>query len=166
MKRAVLILILAVVLSGCSVKTIYHDEDIAIDVANKFLLNIIKGNYSDAYNKQIGDRLKDIVSLEQFEEGLRQSAQVRGAISKALFDSFEPVPGQRAIQLFYNVYHENEVIMYHFVLEGDGKAGYRIILLDIGNQMRYPPNTNYAGIKPMGEDISVEITADGVKDDN
>lgn len=50
--------------------------------------------------------------------------------------------------------------MYHFVLEGDGKIGYKIIIVDIGDQMQYPPNMKFVGVKRMKKDRYIEVTSE------
>ncbi len=99
--------------------------------------------------------------VDKFESDSKSSRQIRGELSKAVFDSFQPVPGQRAIQLYYNVFHKKTgAILYRFVLKGDSKVGYKIIVVDIGNQVQYPPNMKYVGVKRIKKDRYIEVTSE------
>ncbi|MEJ2183368.1 MAG: hypothetical protein P8Y66_07575 [Nitrospirota bacterium] len=158
MKKVGLIVFFALVTYACSVSSIYHDEDKAIIVANSFLKALINEDYDKAYSTFLSDRLKENVKLERFKSDLKDSQKIRGHLKKAVFDSYQPVPGQRAIQLYYNVTHDKiGAVPYHLVLEGDGKAGYTIIVLDIGNQMQYPPNIKFIGVKKIKKDRDIEV---------
>lgn len=164
MKKLVVLIGLILILSGCSVNMIEHDPDKAIDTANKFLFDLLREDYSSAYKQHVRDALKKELSFQQFESDLKLSKKERGPIEKADFDGYKPVPGERAIQLYYKVQHkEAGSIVYHLVLEGDGKSGYKIIVGDIGNQMPYPPNSDLGGIEKLNDGIQVEITRDGIK---
>ena len=161
MKMLALTFFLFLLVNGCSVKAVYHDEDKAIDTANQFLRYLVRENYTAAYNNYISDSIKKNLSFDHFESALKKSVEIRGQLIKAVFDSFQPVPGQRTIQLYYNVFHKGAgIILYHFVLEGDDKVGYEIILVDIGNQIQYPPNMKYLGVKKMKKDRYIEVTGD------
>ena len=153
-------MVLIFLIAGCSVNAIYHDEDKAIEDSNLFLKALIKEDFAAAY-LQISDRLKQSVPLERFKSDLKLSLEQRGTIEKAVFDSFQAVPGQMAIQLYYNVFHRDaKNILYHFVLEGDGKTGYKIVVFDIGNQMPYPPNMKYIGVNRIKKDKLIEVVGD------
>ena len=56
MKMLVLTFFLFLLVNGCSVKAVYHDEDKAIDTANQFLRYLIRENYTAAYNNYISGR--------------------------------------------------------------------------------------------------------------
>jgi len=161
MKKMVFIVLFLLSVNGCSINAIYHDEDEAIEISSSFLRDLIHEDYRSAYDTFLSSRLKNNVQFGLFESDLKQNQYIRGRLKKAVFDSFQLVPGQKAIQLYYNVTHEKAGdVMYHFVLEGDGKAGYKIIVLDIGNQMRYPPNMRLVGVKRMKKDRYIEVKAD------
>lgn len=155
-----LALILILFLGGCSptVSVIHHDEDKAIETANKLLSYLIKEDYKAAYNDCIGDRLKEALPYKRFNSDVKKGQQIRGPIKKAIFDSYMPVPRQRAIQLFYSVEHEQAgTIIYHFVMEGDKPTGYRVVLVDVGNQMEYPPNSAFDGLKKIKKDKLIVV---------
>lgn len=161
MKSVLLTILFLLLTNGCSVSSIYHDEDKAIDISNLFLKALINEDYNAAYNTFLSNRLKNELQFERFESDLKKNQKIRGRLEKAVFDSFQPVPGQRAIQLYYNVTHEKAGdVMYHFVLEGDGKIGYKIIIVDIGDQMQYPPNMKFVGVKRMKKDRYIEVTSE------
>jgi hypothetical protein len=161
MQKVTFIVFFLLFANACSVSSIYHDEDKAIEISNSFLRALIHEDYSSAYNTFLSNRLKNNLQFERFESDLKKNQRIRGGLKKAVFDSFQPVPGQRTIQLYYIVTHEKAGdVVYHFVLEGDGKVGYKIIVVDIGNQMQYPPNRKLVGVRKMKKDRYIEVTAE------
>lgn len=158
MRKVALAIILILFVSGCSTTVVNHDVDKAINTTNMFLKNLIKEDYSAAYREQISDRMKSNMSFKDFETTLKQIKQSRGKIKKAVFESYMDVPGQRETQLFYTVYDgETGTVPYHFVLEGDSSAGYKINLVDIGDKVKYPPNMVYVGLKRIKIDKHIEV---------
>ena len=142
------LVVAAFFLAGCNVNVIYHDEDKAIESANLFLKTVIRADYATAY-AQISERAKQVMPFEKFEVFFKTNQERVGAFAKVVFDSYQPVPGQRAIQLYYNVSHQKGGnILYHLVLDGDEKMGYKILIVDVGNHIPYPSNMKYLGGMP------------------
>jgi len=153
------IFIIFLFISGC-VRFVSHDPEKAIDSCNHFLKSIIKEEYSSAYS-YTADCFKKEFSFGQFELDLENSKKVRGAIRKAVFDSYQIVLHQRAIQLYYFVDHkEAGDVLYHFVLEGDRESGYRIFFVDIGNQVKYPSGVVYIN-EPRKQKLDKRIEVNG-----
>lgn len=168
MRKTLLLLVtLTILISGCAanISATSHDEQKAIDIANSFLLNVVREDYRAAYDAQISKSFKKSVPFDEFASGLKQSREERGKLTKVSFDYFQPVPKENAIQLFYKAKYEVEQVPVHLVLAGDGKEGYKIIVVAVGNTIKYPPNMAYVGIPKMGEDISIQVTAKGIKKD-
>ncbi len=163
-RKNVLALILAVLMAGCTfnVNAIHHDELKAIDTANHFFLNLIKGNYKDAYDNQTNDRFKQVTPPKKFNSDMEELMHSYGAPTKASYDYFQPVPGQKAIQLFYNVNHRQEgTVQYIFYLEGDAEAGYKISGFRAGKKGKNPPPYVISNAR-MGDDIFAEATTYGI----
>jgi|GEM_PF-2637266 len=161
MRKIALLVLLLLIVSGCSAKVANRDEDKAIDVGNKFLKALMNDNYDMAYADFVSDRLKTNVKADDFASTFKANAERRGRITKAVFDSYQPIPDHKAYQLYYNVNHATAGdVMYHLVLEDDGTSGYRVIFVDIGNQMQYPPNTQASGVERIKKDRHIEVTPD------
>jgi len=138
----IIIFFLFFLIHSC-VRIIYHDPEKAVDACNIFLKAVIKEDYETAYG-YISNSLKKDLTFEKFEINLKNSRKYRGVFSKAVFDSYLPVPAKRAIQLYYYVDHKDAGdVLYHFVLEGDKEIGYKIGFVDIGNQVKSPSKMKY-----------------------
>lgn len=142
MKRVLAVILSVIVLAGCMKRNHQQNEDQAIAVTNLFLKAMVQGNYQEAYGKYLSASVKKIpgMSLGSFVTGFEAMVEEHGPITKAVFDSYQAVPGQNAIQLYYRVTHEKDgEILYHVVLEGHASIGYNVFIMDIGNHVIYPP---------------------------
>lgn len=83
-----------------------------------------------------------------------------GEIERASFEYFQPVPGQRAIQLYYRIEHKKiGSTLYQFTLEGDSDQGYKIAWIGEIDQQ------SNSSVPQMGRDIFAEVTSKGINKD-
>ena len=125
MKKIFIINFIAILLYGCGVNIIIHDEDKAVTEANLVLeILFINENYKEAYDKFDPEFKKHYTSanLKQIVEQVRSEF---GNLKEFQVDSFLPMPGKRAITLFYKGIHEDGVSYHRVVLVGD-KKGYKV----------------------------------------
>lgn len=131
--RAGNILFIALAVFGFTdnLQLIQHSQFKAIASANKVLSLLFNKKYKDAYillhldfHKEMDLKLfKKVGRMAFFEES--------EGIKQLTFDFYLPVPGQRAIQLFYKFdYNSGEESTLNIVLLGDAKKGYKIVFMD------------------------------------
>lgn len=158
MKIILIVLAAMMLIAGCSlnVNDISHDEQKAISITNQFFLNIINNEYALAYENQFSNSFKKNSSLKSFETFLEQEIRKNGAIHKARFDYFQPVPGEKMISLYYVIEQKKVQVVYNLVLEGDNASGYKIIWIGLLKKNQKLTNPK------MGQDIFAEVTAKGI----
>jgi len=121
--------LMVILLGACHKQMVPQNEDMAIGIANLFLKELAHGNYVEVYKTYMDDSIKQESrnSLEGLEDYYSELQERYGPMSKAVFDAFQGVPGENALQLFYNITHEKKgVIVYHLVLAGDADRGYKV----------------------------------------
>lgn len=144
MIRSLIVTCFLLLMLSCTQSGYVQDEQMAIEVANKFIKAIMQQSYQEAYDQYLSAGIKfgPKSTIDYFKADWEAIRNKFGVIQKATFSAWQPVPGKRAIQLYYDVSHKNvkEKVVYHIVLEGYQKRGYTIFLVDIGNEQRYPAN--------------------------
>lgn len=110
---------------------IYHNQYMAIAVTNETLSLLFDQEYKGAYLLFHPDFQKEM-KYELFEKVLHAAMfQESEGINKITFDYYLPVPGQKAIQLFYKTnYNSGKEHTLHVVLLGDSDEGYKIVYMD------------------------------------
>jgi hypothetical protein len=142
MKRLAL-LGLCLFLAACAQpkQALVMDENQAIAVANGFLKAVIHGDYQTAYTFiSPGLKFNPQMRFEQFAADWDAIKSKYGPIRKAVLDTYQPVPGRRVLQLYYQVYQPAPTpIVYHLLAEADRAGRYTLYLIDIGNAQPFPP---------------------------
>lgn len=132
---------LACLLSACRPASYVQNEDQAIAVANQFLRDLAQGEYTRAYERYLADASKQGLGadLASFQAGYLAILEEAGPMRRAIFESFQAVPGRDEIQLYYRVTHANTGDeTYHLVLGRDEERNYKVILADRGDRLPYP----------------------------
>jgi hypothetical protein len=160
--KSLILIWISLVFFDC-VRRLEHNLSIAAMTSNKVLFELFNKNYKEVFLQFHQDLLKEF-TFEEFRDGIEKVYFDQfGGIKKFVFDSYLPVPGQKAIQLYYIAhFNSGEKVVFHFVLFGDAKSGYKIRIFDIGNQIEYPPNTKYYGIKQIGSGSEIIINPDTI----
>lgn len=123
-----IIAVMAFILSAACAPTVQifnHSPEMAGQEANKFAkVALIERDYQIAYG-MIVESSKREMSFDKFVEIVRSMHPMAFPIA-ALATDYEPIPGQRMINIY--LYGENggERFYYRFVMDGDEKAGYRV----------------------------------------
>lgn len=156
----VIILIIVLSIHGSPVQVTYtEDRDKALDTANQFLLNIMRNEYAEAYNKQCSTSFKEAVSLDKVKAIVKNDIKTHGAIDRATFDYYLPEPLiSYGLDLYYKVhYSKGKTMPFVIALERDKNGDYKIFSYDY---VRVDENKNTP--KPYCK-YSVEITPEGIK---
>ncbi len=78
-------------------------------------------------------------NAEAFQREFQAILSEAGKITRAVFDSYQPVPGRNELQLYYRVTHASAgEVLCHFVLSGHAGTVYKILVVDRGNNLPYP----------------------------
>jgi hypothetical protein len=133
MNKLLSVLIIGLLLAGCvSTSIIAHDEKKAAKAAERFATAaFLKRDYSDAYDLLSIDT-KNRVSLVQFQETIikMHPAGFPSAIKPV---EFEPIPGQKAMNIFLVGQEGSESFYYRLVMEGTSHSGYQVAGIFRGN---------------------------------
>ncbi len=152
---------LACLLVACGPASYVQNEDQAIAVANQFLRDLAQGEYARAYDYHLADASKQGpgADLAGFQAGYQAILEEAGPMKRAIFESFQAVPGRDEIQLYYRVTHANTGDeIYHVVLGRDEERNYKIILVDRGDRMLYPEDMRlHPEIKRMRKSGVIEV---------
>ncbi len=124
--------------ASCSVKVINHNQSSASKAAEKFAnLAFIQSDYANAY-QLLDAELQKMVTQEKLTETVsKMHTNGRPATIQAI--EYEPMPGQRAMQIYLKGTQGKEEFYYRFVMTGDLEAGYKIGGLFRGTGP-YPPS--------------------------
>jgi hypothetical protein len=136
-----LLMLVACALPACRPVSFAQNEDQAIAVANQFLRDLAQGEFARAYDYHLADASKKGpgADLASFQAGYQTILAEAGPMQRAIFESFQAVPGRDEIQLFYRVTHvKTGDELYHLVLGRDEERNYKIILVDRGDRLLYP----------------------------
>ncbi len=154
MKTSAFTALLILLLSGCSTTTYVQDKTKAMASGNGFLKAIMDHEYKTAYENYLSPGLKFGAhgQYEYFLADWQAIIEKFGKIEKAQLVAWQPAPGKHALQLYYQVKHQQVKVpvTYHLVLEGDKTHGYTVFIVDIGNVQPYPPQTN-----PLPEKVNL-----------
>lgn len=135
------------------------NEDQAIAAANDFLRAVMRRDYAAAYARiSPGVKYAPQMRFEQFAADWDAIQEKYGALQKAVFTAYQPVPGRRVMQLYYEVSHRRP-IAYHLLVEADAAGRYTIFLVDIGNAQTYPPQA-VATMTPLKKTESIVVTGE------
>jgi hypothetical protein len=137
------LLIFCLLLAACvqPKPAIVMDENRAIAAANGFLKAVMQSDYHAAYAFiSPGLKYNPQMRFEQFTADWDAIQSKYGPIRKAVLDTYQPVPGRRVMQLYYQVFQNSRApIVYHLLVEADSADKYTLFLIDIGNAQPFPP---------------------------
>ena len=134
---AVLLVVLCSSIS-CGINVIVHDQQAAAKSAAKFAdVALVQSDYSVARSMLSPE-------LEQATTGDKLAAEVgkmhpKGRPSDVKAVEFEPLPGQRAMNIFLKGTQGDEEFFYRLLMVGDENAGYKVGGLWRGSGP-YPPS--------------------------
>ena len=121
-----------VFLISCTTTIISHDVDMAAKSAIEFSkVALIKHDIQNSYTL-LSDNMKKTIPLEKY-------SQVISQIHPSLFplsltaEEFEPIPGQKGMNIFLHGENGPEKFYYRFVMEGTAETGYRVSGIFRGN---------------------------------
>ena len=124
-KHAARLVLLALLLSGCKIQAISHSPQLAAEAATRFArLALVERDYNKAYILLSPDTQKAFTEEAFIKEisKLNPTTYPREVTAK----EFEPVPGQKAINIFLVGTSSDETYYYRIILVGDSIAGYTI----------------------------------------
>ena len=134
MKNKTLIILIALMLFSCSTRVLNHDENKALQDANKVLkILYFNEDYKAAYDQfdpwfqrnYTPDDLKKIVTDMKTGYGKLKDLQA---------DSFSIMERSSIITLYFNGTHENASSYHRVILKGNAKNGYKIYGLNISDE--------------------------------
>ncbi len=138
MKRAVPGLLAFALVGGCSANLISHDAETAASAAVEFgTASFVQGDVERAY-ALLSDEARATVSREQLREVLANMHPAARPVSLAAIE-YEPVPGQRAMQIFLRGQNGSEEFHYRLMMLGSMPAGYKVSGIFRGSGP-YPPS--------------------------
>ena len=144
------------------VQIIAHNQYMAISETNKTLALLFAEKFEEAY-MHFHPEFKKTTKFELFEKALYAAIfKESGGISKITFDYYLPVPGQKAIQLFYKThYYSEKKHELQVVLLGDVEEGYKIVYMDFIYDMGESSyNVKVYGLDRMEIDGEIVIKPD------
>lgn len=145
MKKIVLYSAIGLFFISCKPKIsiIYHDEDMAADRALEFAqVAFVQKDYAKAY----------LLLSRDAKTPFRKFESVIGEIHPNRFPNviraveFEPMPGQKAMNIFLYGENAGEEFYYRVVMEGTKETDYRVFDFYRGNGP-YPPSKLRRGLK-------------------
>ena len=125
---------------GCTpqVNVFNHEPSMAAKQADSFAdIAFIKHEFENAYSK-LSDGLKAHVSFGQFKEMITKMHPSNYPV-KVRSIEFEPMPGQKAMNIFLFGEAGEEKFYYRFMMEGAKETDYKVSGLWRGNGP-YPPS--------------------------
>ncbi len=138
MKLRFLLLVLVVVSQSCSlgVRAFKHSPDAAGKEAEKFaFLAFVKHDFQNALLKLVGQSFGSEMKLKEIVGKMHPTGYPDAVVAT----EFEPIPGQRAMNIFLVGENNSEQFYYRFTMAGTAETGYRVSGLWRGSGP-YPPS--------------------------
>jgi hypothetical protein len=124
MRRRYLILVLCL-LTACQFRVILHDEDRAASDAGAVLeLLYIRGDHQ-ATHRRLHPDVQPQVTLGQLVQLASHVTAGPGPVMQLRLDSYQPMPGQRAMIIFFEGVNERGQTFHRITVLGDA-GGYRV----------------------------------------
>ena len=145
-----------------SLQIITHNQYMAISETNNMLALLFAEKFEEAYI-YFHPEFKETTKSELFQKVLYATMfEESEGISKITFDYYLPVPGQKAIQLFYKTdYYSEKKHELQVILLGDVEEGYIIVYIDFIYDMGESPyNVKVYGLDRMEIDGEIIIKPD------
>jgi hypothetical protein len=132
MKRNIFAILIFMFLISCTATIISHDEDMAAKSAIEFAkVAIVQHDIPKGY-AMLSDNFKKTITIDKY-------AQVISQIHPSLYplsltaEEFEPIPGQKGMNIFLYGENGSEKFYYRLVMEGTAETGYRVLGIYRGN---------------------------------
>ncbi len=157
-ERRFCVVILLVFLVGLAIsanaEVLIHDEHIAAAKAVEFgRAAFVEQDFQDAY-RLLSDETKANWSFSQMTEMIKKMHPY-GFPLKIIAVEFEPMPGERSMNIFLRGSRKSEDFHYRLVMHGDAGAGYHISGFFRGTGP-YPPSPMRMRLKNGGQNCSME----------
>jgi hypothetical protein len=138
MKKIIVCITVIVFFTNCSGSVIGHDEDMAAKSAIQFAkIAIVQHDIQNGYSL-LSENAKKTITLEKYSEVFSQMHPASYPLSLTA-DEFEPIPGQKGINIFLHGESGAEQFYYRLTMEGTAGNGYKVSGLYRGNGP-YPPS--------------------------
>jgi lactam utilization protein B len=125
-------------LTSC-MSVISHDEKAAAKAATEFAQTaFIARDYSKAHGL-LATRSQSDIPIDKLTDAITKM-HPKSYPSKVTATEYEPLPGQRGMNIYVKGDGDGEDFFYRLVMEGDATAGYRVTGLFRGNGPN--PSTN------------------------
>jgi hypothetical protein len=125
-------------LISCTASVIRHDEDMAAKTAIEFSkVAIVQHDIQNGYSL-MSDSAKKTVSLEKYAQVISQMHPSLYPLSLAA-QEFEPMPGQKEMNIFLYGENGSERFFYRLTMEGTKETGYKVSGIYRGSGP-YPPS--------------------------
>ena len=136
-RNAALLSLTALAFVSC-VNVISHEPKDAAQAAAEFAeVAFVERDLPRAHGL-MSEAARRNVPMGQFTDLVAQM-HPNGYPTEVSATEFEPIPGQRAMNIFLRGTGGGEEFYYRFVLEGDARSGYRVTYLGRGSGP-YPPS--------------------------
>jgi hypothetical protein len=110
---------------SCAVNVIYHDENKAAAQAVQFVKAAFVQQDSQSAYALLATRTKPYYPVEKLSEWIKKlhpSEYPRVVVAR----EFEPMPGQRSMNIYLYGESENEMFYYRLIMDGTAPTGYRV----------------------------------------
>ena|SRR6266568_1582355 len=132
------IFFLFVTMVSCTVTTISHDEELAAAAAVNFAQTaFVRKDFRSAY-ALLAENMKRNVNFEDFQK-ITQRMHPMSFPATVRATEFEPMPGQKAMNIFLVGENGSEQFYYRLTMEGTTQTNYRVVGMYRGNGP-YPPS--------------------------
>src|SRR6185312_6602552 len=126
------------ILASC-ISVISHDENVAAKAATEFAQTaFVARDYAKAHSL-LATRSQSDIPIGKLTD-LIAKMHPKSYPSKVTATEYEPMPGQRGMNIYVKGDGDGEDFFYRLVMEGDAPSGYRVTGLFRGNGPNPSPN--------------------------
>ncbi len=126
------------ILMSCTATVISHDEDMAAIRAIEFSrVALIQHDIQNGYSL-LSDNARKTISFEEYSKAFSQMHPSLYPLSLTA-EEFEPMPGQKSMNIFLYGENGSEKFFYRVTMEGIARTGYKVFRIYRGNGP-YPPS--------------------------
>jgi hypothetical protein len=132
MKMIISVTLALAFVTSCTASVISHDEDMAAKTAIEFSkVALVQHNIQNGYSL-MSENAKKTVSLEKYSQVFSQMHPSLYPLSLTAAE-FEPMPGQKGMNIFLYGENGSEKFFYRFTMEGTAGTGYKVSGIYRGN---------------------------------
>jgi hypothetical protein len=117
--------VLAVALAACSIRVIDHDQSVAAARAVEFAELAFVQGAAERSHALLADDAKKMTSVAALGDLLRRIHPKARPLSVRATE-FEPVPGQKLMNIFLRGENGDELFFYRVTMSGTANTGYRV----------------------------------------